>query len=268
MTRRLPGLILLATLVALGTALVLARKTRPAPRPRALPPAVAREVDALRDARRARPALPAGGVGDAAYAKGLDRLRAAAPQDLRALEDRVLDRGEDVLLRVDLLQVVASTGGDFARGLAARAASDPDEPAALRLAAVAVLSTFKDPHAFDVLRSLWHAARPFEGRHALVAAVAECGQPGALPILREALGTSQTPDVRVQAALSLGVFAEDAAVREELVRVVGGDPLLRVRENALRALARSKAPEVDRVLREAPPELRGLAEALRKERAP
>ena len=267
MTRRLPGLVLLSTLVVLGTTLGLARKTRPAPAPpRALPAAIAKDVDTLRTARRVRPDLPAGGVGDAAYAKGLDRLRAAEPQDLRALQDRVLDRGEDILFRVDLLQVVATPGGDFARGLAGRLAADPDEPAALRLAAVSILAAYRDPHAFDLLRSLWESSRPFEGRQALIAALGDCGQPGALPILRAALGTSQAPEVRVQAALSLGAFAEQAVVREELVRIAAGDPLLRVRENALRALSRSTAPDVDRALRDAPPELRALAEALLRER--
>lgn len=267
MKRHLPAAVVLATLAAIGVTMGLARKTRPAPAPppRPLPAAVARELDALRAARQARPDLPAGGIGDAAYAKGLDRLRAAPPEDLRALEGRLLDRAEPVLLRIDLLHVVAGAAADFARPLCGRLAADVDEPPALRLAAVSLLGAFRDPPAFDLLRGLWTSPRPFEGRSLLLAALAETGQPGAIPVLREALGAGAL-DIRCQAALSLGAFAQDVAVREDLIRVLGSDAPTPVRENALRALARSTAAEVDRLLREPPADLRALAEALRRER--
>jgi hypothetical protein len=267
MTRRLPGLVLLATLGVLGGLVIVARKSPAPPPPRPMSRGVEEDVQRLRSLRRAHPELPAGGVGQAAYAKGLDRLRAADAADLRALEDRVLDRREDVLLRVDLLQAVAAPHGEPARRLCGTLASDPEEAPALRLAALSILMTYQDPHTLDLLRSLWESPRPFEGRPHLVAALGECGQPGAIPLLREALGPAQPPEIRSQAALSLGAFVEEPALRDELIRLAAADPLRAVRENALRALARSTAPEVERTLREAPAELRPLAEALLRERA-
>lgn len=255
MNPRLPVLVLAATIAVLAAAAFFARKTPP---PRGLPPALAKEVDVLRDARRLRPDIPAGGVGHADYAKRLDVLRAAPEPDLRALEDVVLNRREDLLLRIDLLSALRP--GEFARQLLARLVSDPGEPAELRLAALSALGQYKDPHTFDTLRALWMSR--FEGRYHVVVALGDCGQPGAIPLLREALGTSQPPDVRAHAALALGNYPE---ALEDLIRLSKTDGQLAVRENALRALARSTSPEAERALRES--DLKPLAEALLKERA-
>lgn len=257
---------ILATFAALAITGVLARKTRPLPTPRALPPRIAAEVDALRSLRRAAPGIPAGGVGHPDYAKGLDRLRAAPPVDLRALEDRVRDRREDILLRVDLLQTLAAERGDFARGLCAALVTDPEEAVALRLSALSILATYRDPHAFDVLRGLWESPRRFEGRYHLAVALGECGQPGAIPLLHEALGGGQAPEVRAHAALALANFVGEASVRERLIRLAMEDRQRDVRENALRALARSPAAEVDAFLSAPPGDLKPLADALRRER--
>src|SRR6188474_2292344 len=105
MNPRLPLLVLAATILAIAAAAVFARKTRVPPR-LPMPPALAGEVDRLRVLRRAEPAIPAGGVGHPDYAKRLERVRAAEAPDLRRLEDVVLDRREDALLRVDLLSAI------------------------------------------------------------------------------------------------------------------------------------------------------------------
>lgn len=257
---------ILATFAALAIATVVARKTPPLPPLRPLPPRIAAEVDALRALRRAEPGIPAGGVGHPDYAKRLDRLRAEAPADLRALEDRVRDPGEDLLLRVDLLQTLAAERGDFARGLCAALVVDPEEAAALRLSALSALMTYRDPHTFDVLRGLWESPRRFEGRYHLVVALGDCGQPGAIPLLSEALGTGQAAEVRAHAAYALANFVGEAAVREQLSRLVTLDSQRDVRENALRALARSSAAEVDALLAAPPEDLKPLAETLRRER--
>lgn len=251
MKSRLPILVLLATLAAIGGAALFARKERPAPR-KTLPPALAKNVEVLRELRRAEPKMPAGGHGD--YAKRLDAVRAAPEPDLRALEDVVLDRREDVHLRVDLLGALPA--GDFARGLKSRLVLDPGEPLSLRLAALSGLD--KDPHSLDILRRLWTSN--FEARYQICVALGENGQGGALPLLREGLGTSERPEVRAHAALALGAFPE---ALDDLIRLAKSDGQLGVRENALRALARSKAPEAERALRES--DLK-LAEALLKER--
>ncbi|HEX7897342.1 MAG TPA: HEAT repeat domain-containing protein [Planctomycetota bacterium] len=259
MNPRLPLIVLVATVAAIAAAAFFARKTRAVP-PRPMPAALAEEVDRLRVLRRAAPAMPAGGVGHADYAKRLDRVRAA--EELLPLEDVVLDRREDAMLRVDLLAAIAARPGEPARLLCARLASDPEEPTSVRLAALSGLRAYRDPHTFDVLRRLWESPLPFEGRYQICVALGECGQPGAIPLLREALGTSQLPDVRAHAALALGAFPE---LLEDLIRLSKADAQLAVRENALRALARSPSAEAERALRES--DLKPLSEALLKERA-
>jgi len=260
MNPRLPLLVLAATVAAIAAAALFSRKTRvPPPKP---PAALAEEVDRLRVLRRAEPAMPAGGVGHPDYAKRLDRVRAAAEPDLRALEAVVLDRREDALLRVDLLSAITARPGEPARLLCARLAADPAEATSVRLAALSGLMAYRDPHTFDVLRGLWESPRPFEGRHLIVVALGECGQPGAVPLLREALGTSQPADVRAHAALAMGGYPD---VLQDLIRLSKDDAQLAVRENALRALARSPSPDAERALRES--DLKPLAEALLKERA-
>lgn len=254
MNPRLPVLVLAATIAVLAAAAFFARKT-PAPRP--LPPAVAKEVDVLRQERRRTPDIPAGGVGYPEYAKRLDVLRAAPEPDLRALEDVVLNRREDPLLRIDLLSALRP--GDFARQLLVKLVSDPGEPLSLRIAALSALGQYPDPHTLDTLRALWRS--DFEARYHVVVALGDCRQPGAVPLLREALGTSQALDVRSHAALALGNYPE---ALEDLIRLSKEDVQLTVRENALRALARSASPEAERALRESK---LPLAEALLKERA-
>jgi HEAT repeat protein len=261
MNARLPLLVLAATLAAIASAAFLARKTRhktDGP----FRGSVAEDVDRLRVLRRAHPEIPAGGVGHADYAKRLERVRAAEEPDLRALEDLVLDRREEAFLRVDLLSAITARRGEPARLLCARLVSDPDEATSVRLAALSALMTYRDPHTFDVLRGLWESPRPFQGRYQICVALGECGQPAAIPLLREALGTSQPADVRAHAALALGAFPE---ALDDLIRASKSDAQLTVRENALRALARSTSPEAERALRES--DLKPLAEALLKERA-
>ncbi len=264
MGKPLPGLVILATFAALAIVLGVARKSPPLPKP--LAARVAEDLDALRSFRRAAPGIPAGGVGHPDYAKRLERLRAAPPADLRALEDRVRDRREDLLLRVDLLQTVAAERGEAARRLCASLAGDPQEASAVRLAALSVLTTYRDPHTFDLLRGLWESPHRFEGRYHLAVALGDCGQPGAIPLLEEALAAGQEPELRAHAALALANFIAEAPVRERLILLVRGDRQQDVRENALRALARSAAGEVDALLAAPPEDLKLLAEALRRER--
>lgn len=263
MQRRLPQLAILATLATLAVALVFARKLPP---PRPLPPRIAGDVDALRTLRRAEPSIPAGGAGHPVYAKRLEQLRQAPPAERLVLEDRILDRREDLLLRVDLLHALAAERGEPARRLCAALAGDPAEALAVRLAALSVLQTYRDPLTLDLLRALWESPAPFAGRYHVVVALGECAQPGAIPLLKEALAPGQAAEVRAHAALALGSFADEVPVREELMRLAGADAQRAVRENALRALARSSAPEVDRFLAAPPADLGPLAEALRKER--
>ena len=263
MNARLPLLVLAATLAAVAGAALFARKTRePAKTVAPLRQPLAEEVDRLRVLRRAHPEMPAGGVGHADYAKRLERVRAVEEPDLRRLEELVLDRREEVFFRVDLLSAITARPGEPARLLCARLASDPEENPDVRRAALSALMAYRDPHTFDVLRGLWESPRPFEGRYQICVALGECGQPGAIPLLREALGTSQPPDVRAHAALALGAFPD---ALEDLIRASKSDAQLAVRENALRALARSPSPDAERALRES--DLKPLAEALLKERA-
>src|SRR5687768_4748216 len=131
MRTRLPLLVLGATLAAIAGAAFFARKTRVAP-PAPFPIALAKDVDQLRDLRRAQPALPAGGVGHADYAKRLERVKAVEEPDLRRLEEVVLDRREDPILRVDLLSAITARPGEPARLLCARLAADPEEAPAVR----------------------------------------------------------------------------------------------------------------------------------------
>lgn len=257
MTQRLPWLVLVATLGAVAAAAVFARKPSrlPAPRPAA---AWTGDVDRLRELRKTQPSLPAGGLGHPEYGKRLDGVRAANPAGLDLV---ILDKREDRLLRVDLLQALAAQPGDLPRRLSGTLASDPEEPAAVRLAALSVLMTYRDAHTFDILRALWESRRPFDNRAFLCTALGECGQPGAIPLLKEALGVAQPLDVRSHAALALGAFADDPTLRAELLRLSKEDASLPVRENALRALARSAAGEAElRAVED--PALKSLAEEL------
>jgi HEAT repeat protein len=273
------GLVVLIVALLAGIGYVTRRRpvvrprapAHPAERPRedAAVQSTLREVEALRDLRRRRP-LPPGGGGDAEYGRALDRAAAGAPSSLHWLEEIALDRREDPALRVDLIDLISRQRGEPTRLFLATLVGDPEESVAVRIAAVASLQTYRDPATFEVLRRAFEDPSPFAGRYHLCVAMGENGQPGAVPVLRGASVPAQAPEVRRHAAIGLGGFVEDAAVREDLRRLArDADPF--VRQNALASLCRSPLAEVDAFLSELAGSedeaTRRLVQALREQRA-
>lgn len=227
------------------------------------------EVERLRGFR-AKDSVPMGGVGNAEYGKALDRLRSSSAGALHYLEEAILNRAESVALRVDLLNVVAAHRGDETRRFLSVLFSDPAEEAALRLAALGPLGRYRDAETFETLRRVYEDPAPFEGRYQICLALAENGQPAAVPVLKASLAPARPLDVRCHAVIGLGAFVDEPSVREELKRLALGEPAPAVRQNALRALCRSSSPEADDVLRQvsraADADTKRLAEALLKRR--
>lgn len=287
MRRHAPLLTFALSVVVLGAAFVLSRRADPptrAPAPPRRPahpaaldrsePAVKRgleEMDRLRRLRVQRQ-IPMGGAGDVEYEETLARLRQAAPRLLHYLEETALLRGENVSLRVDLLNLVAQHPGEETRRFLSTLVLEPLEDPSVRLAALEPLMRYRDAATFEVLRAAWDDPTPFAGRYHLCRAFGENGQPGAIPILRQALAADRPLDVRAHAALGLGGFVEDDAVRAELKRLALADPVPVVRQNAIRSLRRSTAGEVDSFLRDlaasptADAETRRVAQAILAER--
>jgi HEAT repeat protein len=214
-----------------------------------------------------------GGVGDREYAETLDRLRAAPSGLLPYLEEMALDCGESESFRVDLINLVAGHRDDETRRFLSSIVTQPADPAAVRIAALEPLMTYRDPPTFEALKSAWLDPSPFPGRYHLCRALGESGNAGAIPLLLEALAPDRPLDLRSHAALGLGGFAEEPRVREELKKRALGDPAPAVRQNAIRSLSRWRNPEVDGFLRDlagsgsADAETRRVAGALLEERA-
>ena len=257
-----------------GTVEVSSRRpSHPARHPREAVPVrdALREVETLRRIRGERE-VPMGGVGHAPYQESLDRVKSAAEETLHYLEEIVLDRNEDLSLRVDLLNVVAAHRGEATRLFFAALVGDASETPALRVAALYALKEYRGVATFEVLRQVWSDPAPFEGRYHLCVALGESGHPGSVPLLLDALAPANGPDLRSHAAAALGGYADDPRVAQELFRRVRADPLAPVRQNALRALAGSSRPEVDPFLRSVAastdddPETARLAEKLLRER--
>lgn len=229
-------------------------------------------VDRLRRIRSLR-TVPMGGAGDREYAESLDRVRDASPRLLHFLEEVALRRGEHASLRVDLVNVVAAHRDEETRKFLSSLVIDPAEDAAVRIAALEPLMKYRDPATFEVLKSAWRDPAPFEGRYHLCRAFGENGDARGLPLLREALAAGRPLDVRCHAALGLGGFADDPAVRGDLKRLALADPEPAVRQNAVGSLCRSADAEVDGFLRDlagpgtADAEMRRAAQAFLKQRS-
>jgi len=250
--------------ILLAAAVVLSRRpppVSPSPAPRApthpvaldrADPAVKvglEELDGLRRMRAQRQ-IPMGGVGDVEYEDALVRLRQASSGLLYDLEEAALNRGEDVFLRVDLINMIAPHSGDETRRfLSAFVLDSSDDPAA-RIAALGHFMKYRDGATFEVLRAAWLDPAPFVGRYHLCLAFGENGQRGAIPILCEALAPDRPRDIRCHAALGLGGFVADEPVRVELRRLARADADPKVRQNAIASLCRSTDPEVDAFLKE------------------
>lgn len=233
-------------------------------------PAVRAALEAIGRLRALRAAreIPPGGVGDAAYADALDRLRAQAPAALHYVEEAALDRRENPWLRVDLLNLAAARRDDATRRFLLLLFSDREEPPRIRLAALAALGPYRDAETFEALRRAYEDPAPFEGRYQICAALAATGRPEALPILEASLEPSRPLDVRCHAAEGLAHFADRPEARERLARLAREDAAPAVRQNALRALARAGAEEIlkERAEREADEETRSLARRLLEQR--
>lgn len=272
--------------LVIGAAVALSRRPPPAPSPLAPrvpahPPALARsdpaakagfeEMDRLRRMRLQRQ-IPMGGAGDVEYEETLARVRQASPRLLHFIEEAALDRKGNVSLRVDLLNLVAAHVGDETRRFLSALVLDSADDPAVRIAALESLMKYRDGATFEVLRTAWLDPAPFDGRYHLCRALGENGQPGAVPILRQALAADRPLNVRTHAALGLGGFAGDAEVRAELRRLALADPVPVVRQNAIRSLCRSTSPEIDPILREVTasaavdPETRRVAQAFLAQR--
>ena len=207
-----------------------------------------REVDTLRRLRQDE-RIPMGGVGHGPYQESLDRVRSDSEETLHYLEALILDRSEDLSLRVDLLNVVAFHRGEETRRFLAALVADPSESPALRVAAIAAVRQYKDEATFQVLRGAYLDPAPFDGRYHVCVALGESGHPDAVPLLLDAAAAGRAPDLRAHAVAGLGGFANDPGVAQELLRLAGFDPLAPVRRNAMRALSRSSRPEADAFLR-------------------
>jgi HEAT repeat protein len=252
------GLLLLIIALLAGIGWVTRRRPPP-PRPRApvhasVRPrqdpqvrAVLEEVGALREIRRRR-SLPAGGGGDADYARGFERAAGASAETLYYLEEIALDRREDPRLRIDLIDLVARHRGEETRSFLAALVGDPEDVEAVRLAALSALQRYPGEPTFEALRRALLDPAPFSGRYHLLVALGENGWPAAVPLLRGALGAGEPSDMRRHAAIGLGGFVGDPAVRAELRRRAAEDPDPFVRQNALGALSRSPLKEVDEFL--------------------
>jgi hypothetical protein len=239
-----PTVVIASALAAVALVAVFAKKSEPDPAEAGFRRDLGR-LRAMREARR----IPPGGIGDAEYQRALDALRASAP---RPLVDRaVLDRSDDAVLRCDLLPAASPAAHE-------KALADRAEAPAVRLAALFRV------RSLAVLDAVWRGEPAFPGRHLLVAAVAECGDPAAAVLLREAL-SDPDESVRAHAALGLAPHAADPAVLEAL-RAALRDPAVPVRENAVRALSRAPAAEAELRAAAADPALRDLAELLLRER--
>ncbi len=236
-------------------------------------PAVRRtlaEVGEMRALRRGR-AIAAGGGGDADYVRSFERAGGGGESTLAYLEEIALDRREDPGLRIDLIDILSRHPGEPTRRFLAELVGDPEEAESVRLAALAALQAYRDEATFEALRRAFEDPAPFAGRYHLCLALGENGRPEAVPVLRGAIGPSRPPEIRRHAALGLGAFVEDGAVRGELRALAAGDADPFVRQNAMSALCRSPLPEVDAFLSEleasADPATRGLARAFREQRA-
>ncbi len=286
MRRRAPVLSLIACLVVIGVAVTLSRRPppalpSPAPRVPAHPPAVDRsdpaakagfeDMDRLRRMRLQRQ-IPMGGAGDVEYEETLARVRQSSPRLLHFLEEAALNRNGNVSLRVDFVNLVAAHPGEETRRFLSALVLDSVEDPAVRIAALESLMKYRDAATFEILRAAWLDPAPFDGRYHLCRALGENGQPGAAPILRQALAADQPLNVRTHAALGLGGFVGDAEVRADLRRLALSDPVPVVRQNAIRSLCRSTADEIDVILREASvsagldPETKRVLQALLAER--
>jgi hypothetical protein len=210
---------------------------------------VLQDVGDLRQMRAKRD-LPIGGAGDREYQERLEKVRAGATVTLRYLEEIALDRNEKAGLRVEMVNLIATHRSEETRLFLASLMGDATDDVGVRIAAIYPLMAYKDRATFEAFSRAYQDPAPFSGRYHFLVALGECRDAGAVPILRDALAADQTVTIRAHAAQGLGGFADDPEVRAELKRLALSDPVPTVRQNAVRAAARSTASGAEGLLRE------------------
>lgn len=178
---------------------------------------------------------------DVATATASDRATTAA-----ALRAALAEAGS-YELRYRLIAALAALGGaDDLRALAAALAALPDDAYGHALARVAARSLAENPaaEARAILVTLAAAADPGT-RVDAVRALSQDDAPAADAVLIAILAGDAWPALRKGAAAALGQRCARIAVRDALVAAIGADADVPVRVDAVGALARCPAPDLE-----------------------
>jgi HEAT repeat protein len=199
------------------------------------PPAISGEGSVEGDLRD----LESGRRGEA-----LARLRHADPYHL---ERAFLDRARPSSVRMELLRILEERGDAAARLFLLDVLRDATEDMLARLVALQLVAARRDDEGCDAVVQLWSTDEswPAAARYHLIHALGVNGRPAAKPVVVECAKPLTSVEIRGHAVQALGSWSDDTSVRERLKKVATTDGVPLIRVNALGALVKSPARDVD-----------------------
>lgn len=206
-------------------------------------------VAMLREIKKANPSLQSGAPLSPEAARSLrGELLKSADAAIVPIRRALFDAGEPVLLRMELISIVADMKGSASERLLTEVLSSQslDEP--LRSLALSKLTGRDSEEVFQTLRNIYTAEQTFGSRHLLLQAIGSSQRREATQILIEAARNERAASSRIQAIDSLTDKLTNPDAQEVVHRALFEDSAENVKLAAVACLGKSADSAADRLL--------------------